>query len=157
MYEATATASDEPEVFDEPEAKKIKRAKVPSAVVDKVKEAILAMGQPSSFQAIHKYCIETYGYDNVKAIRKQLKTRGEGALEAITAQKFWVVGEVLPPPPMVPTVSIEEVSEGTGEGVENGDSVVINYSLALATESKKVIEKGKGFDFQVGGGEMILL
>ena len=127
----------------------------PTTVLEKVRAAILALGQPSSAQAIHKYSNEMWGYDNVKMIRKLLKQRGGGSLITITAQKFWVKDVPVPLAPVVPTVEVQEKKEGEGDPVENGDAVLINYSLALATEPDAVVEKGKGFDFTVGAGDVI--
>jgi len=129
-----------------------KQRVTPSKVIDKVIASILALGQPSSAVAVHKYCKEMWGYDNIKTIRKLFKERGDGALEAVTAHKCWVTGVERNPEPVQPSVSIEETREGEGNPVESGDVVVINYSLALAAAPTTVVEKGKGFDFTVAAG-----
>mmetsp|Transcript_11629 Transcript_11629/g.18931 ORF Transcript_11629/g.18931 Transcript_11629/m.18931 type:complete len:203 (+) Transcript_11629:360-968(+) len=126
-------------------------------VVDKVVGALVSLGQPSSAQAIIKYCSREYGYDNAKQIRKTLKANigASGKLVAITPTKFWVAGLDVPEAPVAPAVKITEKKEGSGDGVTSGEQVSINYALALASAPEKVIETGKAFKFQVGGGDVI--
>ena len=124
-------------------------------VLEDLCAAIVALGQPSNALAIHEYCIETWGHDNIKAVRNLLKENTGGALQASAGQRFWVSGVEVPAAPVEPAVEIEEQREGEGDPVETGDAVLINYSLALATRPDAAVDKGKGFDFTVGSGDVI--
>ncbi|MBP6881057.1 MAG: FKBP-type peptidyl-prolyl cis-trans isomerase [Candidatus Pacebacteria bacterium] len=52
---------------------------------------------------------------------------------------------------------IDDVKFGTGEAVENGDTVAVHYvgTLQSGTEFDNSYKRGKPFEFTVGGGQVI--
>lgn len=90
-------------------------------------------------------------------VRKAIKAAvASGALQPSveSAAKFWLGNDDAPAGRAAPGVGIEELSPGSGPGVEAGDAVEIAYELFLASGGPRV-EAGKRFGFTVGGGDVI--
>lgn len=133
-----------------------KAAGVPKTALDKAVAAILALGKPSSAQAVTKYVEANYGYSNAPALKRAMKAAEGKALLKVKAS-YWVASKELPAASEGPCVSTELVRAGSDAAppVGAGDTVAIDYELRLAAVPARVVERGKGFRFEVGAGDVI--
>jgi hypothetical protein len=126
-------------------------------LLQRIESVIMKANEPLSHSAIVKQCSNDGFKDETKLRRAIKNALDSGALlrSNLSKGKSWIVGYPEPAPEEPVKVSIEDHSPGTGEPVEAGDEVKINYELFLAADPTKLVEKGKKFVFNQGEGHVI--
>jgi FKBP-type peptidyl-prolyl cis-trans isomerase len=153
--EVAQKSDSEPAFADQ--LSKYARKKNPT-LLQRIEAIIMKANEPLSHLAIVKEC-SLEGFEDEAKVRKAIKKAlDSGALlrSNISKAKCWLAGGFPEPAPKEAIgVSIQDDFPGTGEGVQAGDEVSINYELFLAADETKLVEKGKKFAFTQGEGHVI--